>query len=102
MSLKLASVTSEGSSARTSFCMLFSDCRLPSTTGTRGRIRNAMLTRLRAHSTSRGGRPEADVEGRLERGAIGVPGRHPGIVAGSALGDGEDLVEDGEAEGRAQ
>src|SRR5260370_425473 len=64
--LEVASVTSEGSSARTSFCMLFSDCRLPSTTGTRGRIRNAMLTRLRAHSPSRRGR-ESPITARPSR-----------------------------------
>jgi hypothetical protein len=55
MSRKLASVYSAGRSARVSFWMLFSDWRLPSTTGTKGRRRKAMAQRLPAHSTTRRG-----------------------------------------------
>src|SRR5919106_3952657 len=46
MSRKLASVTSRGSSAVMSCCKLFSDWRLPSTTGTSGSSRNAMASRF--------------------------------------------------------
>src|SRR5437660_1471307 len=50
----------------------------------------------------RGGGAQADIERRLKSHPVCVPGGHPGVVAGPALSDGEDLVEDHEAEGGAE
>src|SRR5256885_11153044 len=53
MSRKFASVTSRGSNALMSRCRLFSDCRLPSRTGTNRSTRHAIATRFALTSATR-------------------------------------------------